>query len=123
MSPKRFLQLLQLGKQAQGVQCLRHPQQQELLTRGQRTIDKESLHGCLSLIGGTPHFPPVSLFRCQLHRGLKAIDIHPPRPIEFSELTRLRMRRQSDHSLRPAARSAHFSAQHNIGRYCAGAVL
>ncbi len=76
-----------MGKQAQGVQCLRNPQQFLLLTRGQHSTGKESLHGCLSLIVGTPHFTPVSLFRCELHGGLKTVDIHAQRPLEFSELT------------------------------------
>src|SRR5260370_6834993 len=47
----------------------------------------QPLHRGLCLIVGPPYFTAFSLLRLQFHRGLKAIDIYPQRPIEFRQLS------------------------------------
>src|SRR6266568_961745 len=54
---------------------------------GERFGERKGTHRSLRLIIGPSYLAPLSLFRLQLHRGLKTIDIDPQRPVQFGQLS------------------------------------
>ncbi len=86
MPPERLLQLFELREQAQRIECLGNPKELLLLVCRQDAGGQQPLHRRLRLIVGPPDFTALSLFRLELHGGLKTVDVDPQRPVEFSEL-------------------------------------
>jgi hypothetical protein len=58
----------------------------------------------------------LSLFRLELHRGLKTVDVDPQRPIEFGELAVGRLAREAIITDEPFGRFARSSALRSTDR-------
>ena len=116
MPPERLLQMFELRKQAQRIECLCDAKELLLLFCRQDPRGQQSLHGRLSLIVGASDLTALSFFRLELHGGLKTVDIDPQRPVEFGELAVGQLAREAIITDEPFGRCARSSAPRSIDR-------